>query len=358
MKFTLTTKEFKAIVKDLSKANLKQRDYIKFEVEDSQVHMTVGFEPLIRKTTSIATDLVDGVVTTEFGNLKKLSTKLKGQFITFELKNNLEITCDNIKLNLEKVDNTLNTFVAGQSVEVDTKEFIERLKEVAHSASKQVSRPILQAVHMEIENGQLKMVTTDSYRLSQSFTALLNSKGNDKKEFIINPSAIELKKLYNLSLGEKLTISLSEDSGFVMIDDNENTQVVIENIEARYPETDRLIPKSGSTFLNVKVSDMLEAIETAEIIAKQAKHNFVSLDMLNGNATLIAENASMQTEIGLGEYKEDELKIAFNPTYAKEALKTYDKDDIVEITFVSSIRPFFFKVNDNLQLLTPIRRAS
>ena len=143
----------------------------------------------------------------------------------------------------------------------------------------------------------------------------------------------------------------------MIIADDLGTVAYIEVAEGNYPNTDRLMPTSHTSTLKATVAELIEAAETAEIVLKTSdkRNNYMLLDLEAGVSLLAAEGRNTHIKIELDAYTGDEISIAFNPTYFKEALKTFDKYDTVELGFTSGIRPFTVASPGNIQLITPIR---
>lgn len=351
--FKLSIKELKEVIAALSKADTKgSGQNLQIVAYNESVEFIAGFEPQIRKT--IETEIVSpGSATVNFEELKKIVTKLKSD-IAFELSDTLKLTSGKITLYIDNLDNIYPELTYKELFKVETVDFMNTLKTVLHSISNKDSRPVLQAVHMDIKNSELILTTTDSHRLSRNKLNLTMLNDLDGNQF--NPHGQSLKKLSTLkNLGEKLMFNITDDNEYIVIDDLQGTKMVVKNIEGNYPETDRLLGIDHNTTLNISVSELLENLGVIEIIVKNAKRQHATFEM-NGHSHLIAGNDSgMATEIELPSYEGEELNIAFNPTYLKESLQTYDKDEHVKIIFSSPVRPFQIHKDNNIQLVTPIR---
>lgn len=351
--FKLSIKDLKEIIATLSKANTKGNGQnLQIIADNKSVEFIAGFEPQIRKIVEIET-MHPGSATINFEQLKKIVSKLKND-VTFEILDTLKLTSGNILLYIDKLNNIYPDLTYKEIFKVETIEFINKLKTVSHSVCDQASRPILQATHMDVKNNELILTTTDSHRLSRNKLNLtLLNDGNGRN---FNPCGQSLKKLSMIkNLGKHLVFNITNDSEYIVIDDLSGTQMVIKNIQGNYPDTDRLLGISHNTTLNVSVSELLESLDVIEIVVKNAKKQHATFK-LNDQSQLVATNDSnMLTEIELPNYEGESLIIAFNPTYLKEALQTYSKDDQVKIIFSSPLRPFQIHKNSNIQLITPIR---
>lgn len=354
MKTLITLSRFKAAVKDLSKSGVTW-DGLQITVTEDGVTMTAGKNPSVQKRVEAVT-INPGKVTVSFDTLKKITPKLKGKdMVLLEIKDDkLEVTCGKTSLSINTVDSMIIDFKPGATFNIDTSDFISGIKKVVHSTSKQASRPVLQAVKMAVNEGQLKMVSTDSHRLAEVITPTMDDVTIDGSML---PLATELKKIYTLSWGDTLKVGMTVSGHHMIISDDLGTVAYISVSEGIYPDTDRLMPTSHTSTLHATVSDLLEAAETAEIVLKSndTRNNYMLLNLMSGVSLLSAEGQCSHIKIELDQYDGDEISIAFNPTYFKEALKTFDKDDTVELGFTSSIKPFTLASPGNIHLITPIR---
>lgn len=353
MKFTITTKEFKEVIKVLSKGNSQRGQFPNLHIlaKENVLTFTYGQMPTVIHKVDNTIIYENGASVVDFETLKKLSAKMKEKEMVFEkVENNFQVVCGKINIKTELIDLEYCEPKFEKGIKVDAEIFFEKLSTVLHSVSKQESRPILTGVNMTINNNNLKLVSTDSHRLSQNTLPITS---NDTEEFIFNPKGEQLKKLATLKLSGELSIQPLNDNNYVAFS-NEKTTMIVENMCGNYPNTDKLLSNTHQTKLNVSVSELLEAIEVAEIISEKAKHKNVSFKF-NGVSKLIGKNEKQVTEIDLPLYEGDELEIYFNPTYMKESLKTFRLDDTVEIFLQSAIRPLQVRLKENIQLITPIR---
>ena len=352
--FELTIKELKEIMVVMAKSDTKSRgQYLEVVAHDNgTVEFIAGLEPAISKTVEAFVSS-PGRATIQYDDLKKLTPKLKGT-IKFEFsQEDLILKSGKISLKLMAIDTTYPVLSTTLGFTVPTENFIATLKTVLHSISLQESRPVLTAVHMDIINNNLQMTTTDSHRLSRNQTELSSINTVD---FELNPHGPSLKKFSEIkNLGENLSVSFTDDKEFFVIDDGEGTKMTLKNMHGNYPNTDRLIPSSHNTELSINVNELVENLDVIEIVAKKAK-NYAAKFEMNGHSALKANDGKvLETDIELPAYQGEEIEISFNPTYLKQALQTYEKNEEVEIRFQSSVRPFVVQLGNNIQLITPIR---
>lgn len=351
--FKLTNKEFKEIIATLSKGDTKGSGNLLQIISDgNSIEFIAGLNPQIRKTISVPSE--PGNISVDFSEFKKIASKLKSD-VSFDLTDTLKVTSGKITLHINGLDRVYTNHSFENLFTVNTSDLIGALKTVLHSVSSQESRPVLTAVNMAVKN-ELVLTSTDSYRLSRNNAPLLNV---NKEDATINPSGASLKKFVTIkNLSENVTFSISENHDFIEIDDTNGLRMILENIGGNYPDTDRLLNVTSNTLLDLSIPDILEGLDVIEMIVKNEKiqSKMAIFELENTNRLVAKNSAGITSEIELPAHSGENLSIAFNPSYLKDALQTFDKNDTVKMIFSSPLRPFLIENDSNIQLITPIRR--
>ena len=353
--FKLTNKEFKEIIATLSKGDTKGNGNLLQIISDgNSIEFIAGLNPQIRKSISVPGE--PGSISVDFSEFKKIASKLKNE-VSFDLSDTLKITSGKITLHINNLDRIYPSHSFENLFTVNTSNLIDALKAVLHSVSSQESRPVLTAVNMTLK-GDLILTTTDSHRLSRNTASLVNV---NEKVVTINPSGSSLKKFVTIkNLGKNVTFNISENHDLIEIDDASGLKMIIENIGGNYPDTDRLLNVTSNTLLNLSISDILEGLDVIEMIVKNEKiqSKMAIFELENTNKLVAKNSAGITSEIELPVHSGENLSIAFNPSYLKDALQTFDKNDTVRMIFSSPLRPFLIENGSNIQLITPIRRGN
>ena len=135
-------------------------------------------------------------------------------------------------------------------------------------------------------------------------------------------------------------------------------------LEGTFPDTSRLIPTTYNTELTVNTQSFSQALERAALLVHVAKSNVVQLKMSQGSVALLVQGISIgqsTEELSYDSLEGDDLTIAFNPDYMRDAVKSFG-DTTIKLGFISGERPLLLREdkveeghNDLIQLLTPIR---
>lgn len=238
----------------------------------------------------------------------------------------------------------------------------EMLKEVINqtviAVSNQESRPVLTGIHVTLADGLLTAVATDSHRLAQRKVTVDTS---DQQFNVVIPG----KSLQELSR----MVGDGKDDVKLQIADNlalftfGNTRFLSRLIEESYPETDRLIPTTSDTVIEVNAADFLSSIERASLLSHESRNNVVKLTMqpdddqakISGNSPDVGY---VEEQVGHSTMTGNDLEISFNPDYMKDALRSFGQAKIT-MSFTSPLRPFTLVPDgdgDNfVQLITPVR---
>jgi len=228
----------------------------------------------------------------------------------------------------------------------------EALRQVVRAASTDEARPILTGVLLTAENGGLRMVATDSYRLAVRDLADHEVLGADQKVLVPGRALNELQRL--VGGGDELTMRLGDRDATFEVG---GTRLSTRLIEGEFPNYRQLIPASHPNTLTVAREPLLEAIRRVKILAKDATP--VRLQMGGDTLRLTAitqdvGNASEELDAG---YEGTDLTVAFNPEYLASGVEACTADEIT-LSTLDSLKPAVVRgvgSDDYLYLLMPVR---
>lgn len=229
------------------------------------------------------------------------------------------------------------------------------------SVSNQEIRPLFTGVHFELTRNELKAVSTDAHRLSQRILSLDDLDIQIEEPMRLNVPGRSLQELSRI-MEDNDNITVSFEPSQVLFQDGD-TSLYSRLIEGEYPDTDRLIPRSSTTSIQLEASTLLSAVERAMIMSHRGRANIVQLHMEEGNVVLSSRSAEVghvEETLAVADFEGEVLDISFNPDYMKQALQTFGHRDIL-VRFQSATQPFLvLPVEDSetlerIQLITPIR---
>ena len=251
--------------------------------------------------------------------------------------------------------------------EIDTNEQLtipaDIMKQVINqtviAVSTQESRPLLTGVHLTIKNGELHAVATDSHRLSQRKVKLSGAEDIDYDIIVPGRSLVELSRMIADSTGS-LEIQIAENQILFNFD---NTAFYSRLLEGMYPDTDRLIPQSSETEIELNAVSLLHAIERASLLSHEGRNNVVKLSLNSENQTAVLssnspEGGNIEEELQFDKLTGNDIEISFNPDYMKAALQAFGQAE-VKLSLTLPLRPFTLMPTEDsedfIQLITPVR---
>lgn len=231
--------------------------------------------------------------------------------------------------------------------------FIETIARVSRSASRDETRPILTGVLVSASGSELRMVATDSYRLSVKETALEQPL---KESFEANVPARALEELARLVEPETETISIGVSANQVVF---EVGAVALSSrlIDGQFPNYQQLLPDAFEHELTISTEEFLTVARRIALLAQ--KNAPLRLSFTEGELTLSAQTPDV------GEAKDtlpvpfagEPMEIGFNPEFLVAGLESTTADDVI-LKLINPLRPGLIVSADGsgfLYLIMPIR---
>ena len=206
---------------------------------------------------------------------------------------------------------------------------VETVEKVSRSYSRDETRPVLTGILISFEDSRVRMVTTDSYRLSIKETELATAPFDEPKEAIIPARAMqEVSRIFSGSDEGSIEVSLSENQALFRIGD-----VVFGTrlIDGNFPEYRRLLPSDFERKIAVSREKLIETLRRVNLFAaRQTPPVPVSLSFSEGAVEVIVKNGEVgDAHERLEASSEDEFVISFNPSYLLDGVSAIDSDEVV-----------------------------
>jgi len=240
------------------------------------------------------------------------------------------------------------------AVSVPAEAFVETALKVAGSASRDETRPVLTGIHVAASGSQIRMVATDSYRLSVKETALETPLASG---FEINVPARALQELSRIAVhGEDETLNVSVRQNQIVFVFG---QVVLSSrlIDGQFPNDRQLLPETFEHELRISGSELRDVVRRISLLAQ--KNAPLRLAFAPGELTVSAQTPD------IGEAREalpvsfqgEPLEIGFNPEFLRDGLEAIEEGDVL-VKLISPLRPGLLEAADGsgfLYLIMPIR---
>ena len=206
------------------------------------------------------------------------------------------------------------------AVELDGGALTHALAQVGVAASSDDARPTLTGVLFESNEGELRLVATDSYRL-----AVRDVPGVAAGDMKLVPYRA-LRELSRTVGGKTMKVALGErDASFV----TDRGRLTVRVIDATFPNYRQLLPEGHANRLVVDKEALLEAVGRSALVAED--HIPVRLAMHSGGVELsvIRQEVGEATELLDAEYSGEDMTIAFNTRYLTDGITAVDDEKIV-----------------------------
>ena len=225
------------------------------------------------------------------------------------------------------------------------------------------SRPVFTGVLLTMEEGTVRFVATDGFRLAVAEGPIAREQGQTEDEAIVPGRALaEVARVLGEEGDGKVKVSLSDNRVFFE-SEGEGTRVVCRLIEGQFPPYKQVIPKQFVTRITCATQGLLDACERASLIARDLgqaiKVEISGSTMVISASTPEVGNAREEVPI---ETQGDALEIAFNPRYLIEGLRTVETEKLsYEFTgplSPSCLRPFGDQEEAFTYVVLPMRLLS
>jgi len=222
----------------------------------------------------------------------------------------------------------LPEFEAEDSFKMPGASLVETVEKVSRSYSRDETRPVLTGILISFEDSRVKMVTTDSYRLSIKETELATAPFESLREAIIPARAMtEVSRIFSGSDEEDVEVSLSENQALFRIGD-----VVFGTrlIDGNFPEYRRLLPTGFEREISVSREDLMGTLRRVNLFAqRQTPPVPVSLSFTEGSVEVIVKNGDVgEAHEKLPANSEDDFLISFNPGYLLDGVSAIDTEKV------------------------------
>jgi DNA polymerase III subunit beta len=242
---------------------------------------------------------------------------------------------------------------ADDALSVPAGAFVETISRVARSASRDETRPHLTGVLVTVDGSDLRMVATDSYRLSVRETTLDKPSGSLE----VNVPARTLQELARVATAaeaEEIRVAARENQVVFGVGD---TVLSSRLVEGRFPNYQQLLPDSYEHELRVDRGELLEVVRRISLLAQ--KNAPLRLSFAEGALEVSAQTPDVgeASESLPVPFKGEPLQIGFNPEFFRDGLESAESDELV-LKLISPLRPGLIQSGDEggfLYLVMPIR---
>ncbi|MGI8846464.1 MAG: DNA polymerase III subunit beta, partial [Thermoleophilaceae bacterium] len=232
--------------------------------------------------------------------------------------------------------------------------FVETIARVARSASRDETRPHLTGVLVTADGSDLRMVATDSYRLSVKETKLDPPLQGSLEANVPARTLQELSRVVSGESDEQIKVTALENQVVFNAGD-----VVLSSrlVDGRFPNYQQLLPESYEHELRVDRSELLEVVRRISLLAQ--KNAPLRLAFSEGALEISAQTPDVgeASEALPIPFKGEPFEIGFNPEFFREGLESSETEELV-LKLISPLRPGLLQSGDDggfIYLVMPIR---
>jgi DNA polymerase III subunit beta len=213
---------------------------------------------------------------------------------------------------------------------------VETVEKVSRSYSRDETRPVLTGILISFEESRVRMVTTDSYRLSIKETELATTFEGSREAIIPARAMQEVSRIFSSSEEDRVEVALSENQALFRIGD---VLFGTRLIEGNFPEYKRLLPNAFEREISVSREDLIDTLRRVNLFAqRQTPPVPVSLAFSEGAVEVTVRNGEVgEARERLPATSEDDFNISFNPGYLLDGVSAVDSEKVL------------FKLNESLK---------
>ncbi len=232
--------------------------------------------------------------------------------------------------------------------------FAQTIERVARSASKDDARPVLTGILISAGDRELRMVATDSYRLSVKRTALESPLQGSFEANVPARALHELSRIAQQPGASEVAVSVQQNQVVFELDG-----VILSSrlIEGQFPNYRQLIPESVEHELRLSTPELTDVVRRISLLAQ--KNTPLRLAFDEGQLTVSAQTPDVgeASETVPVPFHGEPLQIGFNPEFLRDGLESVDTAELV-MKLISPLRPGLIESPDTgnfVYLVMPIR---
>jgi DNA polymerase-3 subunit beta len=281
--------------------------------------------------------------------------------LTLELRSaeqDVELLCGSATFHLRtlRADDfpTLPSPTAETRVSLPADALTHTITRVARSASRDETRPVLTGILVSASDAELRMVATDSYRLSVKQTALESPLEGAMEANVPARALQELVRIAQQAPADSYAVSVGQNQVVFELGD-----VVLSSrlIDGQFPNYRQLLPESVEHELRLSTGELAEVVRRISLLA--LKNAPLRLRFSDGTLTVSARTPDVgeASESIPVPFQGEDFEIGFNPEFLRDGLESVESEELM-LKLISPLRPGLIEspdTGDFVYLIMPIR---
>jgi DNA polymerase-3 subunit beta len=207
---------------------------------------------------------------------------------------------------------------------------------------------------MSASGQELRMVATDSYRLSVKETTLESPLLGSLEANVPARALQELVRIAQTDEADSLAVSVGQNQVVFELGD---TVLSSRLIDGQFPNYRQLLPESVDHELRLSTAELTDVVRRISLLAQ--KNVPLRLSFAEGSLTVSAQTPDVgeASEAIPVPFDGDRFEIGFNPEFLRDGLESVESDELV-LKLISPLRPGLIESPDSgdfVYLIMPIR---
>ena len=335
-------KEGLKIVEKISQKSLKLPilQNILFQVEKSILKLsTTNLESSIN-WQSLAQTKQEGSICIPIKILSNFVNSLPDKIITIESdnKDNLKIKCGNYNTKIKGLNSEDFPIIPqvenGEEIKISSIKFCDAINQIINIPSTSSTKPEITGIFMSFQEGMIKIVATDSFRLAEKKISLKTNLSKEYSLILPQSAAKELTSILSDKKGD-LEIKFSPNQILFRHTSDQTSQSQVKFIsrlvEGKYPNYQEIIPKKYKTTVEVDREEFLNQIKSASLFSGKINEVKIKINSESKEIKIFSQHPD------LGEYEGSlkgsvvgkDLSVSFNHRFLIDGISGIKSNKII-----------------------------
>ena len=232
----------------------------------------------------------------------------------------------------------------------------ELIRKTIFSCASDESSPVFTGALFEIEENVVRMVATNTHRLSLDEDTI-DEPQKGKHSYIVPKRILdELQHIMTSEIPSDVQVNCTDSE---MSFELGNIYFTTRLIEGRFPDYHKVIPSSFPTRITLKTEEFLAAVSRVALIARSSDYNTIKLAFSMGQVHISSNNPiiGQAEEIVPAVIDGEDITIAFNSKYITDVLKNLRGDEFY-FSVIAPLKPAAVREMGNeefIYIVVPIR---
>jgi DNA polymerase III subunit beta len=366
MKLSLTTTELQAQLQATTRvastrSAVQALSGVMIQADDSHAELLATDTEIGLRVSLEATITHPGQAVLPARLLLDVARALPAGDVTIELRpaqQDVELLCSNARFRLRTLRAedfpALPSSAGDSAIALPAETFVQTIERVARSASHDETRPVLTGILISAVDRELRMVATDSYRLSVRRTMLDTALSSTFEANVPARALQELARIVQQYQCTELMVGQDHNQVVFQLD---GAVLSSRLIDGQFPNYRQLIPDSADHELTLSTAELTGVVRRISLLAQ--KNAPLRMAFREGELTVSAQTPDVgeASEAIPVPFNGEPFEIGFNPEFLRDGLESIDTDELV-MKLISPLRPGLIEspeAGDFVYLVMPIR---